>query len=115
MSAPCAAQAAHSGLPASAPVRRIRVAPSPLLSRVVDRDPLRTAPADGQPLGVATGKVSRQGRDALIGAGVGLVAGFIVGKQVFDGQDREPNSKLIALSSVVGALLGMAIGASVTH
>ncbi|MEO5799974.1 MAG: glycine zipper domain-containing protein [Gemmatimonadales bacterium] len=59
--------------------------------------------------------MSKQGRGALIGAGIGLVAGFVVGKQAFDDQDGEPNGKLIALSSVLGGLLGMAIGASITH
>ncbi|MEP6590371.1 MAG: glycine zipper domain-containing protein [Gemmatimonadota bacterium] len=59
--------------------------------------------------------MSKQGRGALIGAGIGLVAGFVVGRQTFDDQDGEPNGKLIAISSVLGGLLGMAIGASVSH
>lgn len=68
-----------------------------------------------QPSPVAVRKVGKQGRGALIGAGIGVVAGFVIGTQTFNGNDGEPNGKLIALSSLLGGLLGMAIGASVSH
>jgi len=56
----------------------------------------------------------KQGRGALIGGGIGAAIGFIVAKQTFNGLD-EPNGRYIALTTVVGGVLGMVLGASVSY
>lgn len=59
--------------------------------------------------------LGRQSRGALIGAGIGLIAGSVIGSKTFDAKDGEPNGKLIALSTIVGGILGLTIGASTTY
>lgn len=112
IAAPCASQVPQRGSIAPEQARSFRVVPSLITSSVVVREPLR-ARADGvQPAAVAPPKVDKQGRGALIGAGIGAFAGLAFGIANFHSGDGLDSGKLTAITTVLGAVLGMAIGAS---
>ncbi len=109
---PCTAQGGQGAEIARPQARAIRVVPSVVISSVEVSEPLH-ARADGlQPAAAEPPKVDKQGRGALIGAGIGLFVGLAYGMSTFNSGDGEPRATLIGLTSVLGAVLGMTIGAS---
>lgn len=114
IASPCAAQVVQGGATARERARPFRVVPSLVISSVVEREPLRARPDGVQPAAVAPPKVDKQGRGALIGAGIGAFLGLAFGMSTFNGGDGDPAATLIGITTVLGAVLGMTIGASVS-
>ncbi len=82
-----------------------------VISSVVVHEPLR-ARADGvPPAGLAPPKVDKQGRGALIGAGIGFFAGLIFATSHGRSEGDGPWVLIIAAA---GMVVGMSIGASVS-
>ncbi|MEO5826581.1 MAG: hypothetical protein ABIR59_11895 [Gemmatimonadales bacterium] len=111
IAAPCAAQSGPGGAATRSQAPPIRVIPSLVIPSVVVREQLE-ARADGvQPASVAPPKADKQGKGALIGAGIGFFAGLIFATS--HGRS-EGDGPLILAIAALATVVGMSIGASVS-